>query len=83
MVPARGQRMLSWNPIVLNLIYAAVGGLLMLVSGWVAYRVFLWEVGFNVRDQLKAGNVAVGIAVMGIFLATGIGMGLVIGLALN
>lgn len=75
--------MMTWNPVILNLIYAALGGLLMLVSGWIAYRVFLLVVGFNVRDQLKAGNVAVGLAVMGVFLATGIGMGLVIGLALN
>lgn len=71
------------GPIVLNLVYAALGGLLMLVSGWIAYRLFLNVVGFNVRDELKAGNIAVGLAVMGIFLATGIGMGLVIGLSLN
>lgn len=71
------------NPVILNLIYAAIGGVLMLVSGWIAYRFFLHIVGFNVRDELKAGNVAVGLAVMGIFLAVGIGMGLVIGLSLN
>ncbi|HEU0198147.1 MAG TPA: DUF350 domain-containing protein [Nevskiaceae bacterium] len=71
------------NPVLLNLVYAAMGGLLMLISGWIAYRLFLNVVGFNVRDELKAGNIAVGLAVMGIFLATGIGMGLVIGLSLN
>ncbi|MGQ0619733.1 MAG: DUF350 domain-containing protein [Panacagrimonas sp.] len=69
--------------IALNLLYAALGGCLMLVGGWIAYRVFLWEVGFNVRDELKAGNLAVGLAVLGVFLAVGIGMGLVIGLSLN
>lgn len=73
----------SLNPVILNFIYAAVGGLMMLIGGWLAYRLFLNVVGFNVRDELKAGNVAVGLAVMGIFLATGIGMGLVIGLSLN
>ncbi len=71
------------GPILLNLTYAALGGLLMLIGGWLAYRLFLNVVGFNVRDELKAGNIAVGLAVMGIFLATGIGMGLVIGLSLN
>ncbi len=75
--------MLSMNPLLLNLLYAAMGGLLMLAGGWLAYRVFLLEVGFQVRDELKNGNVAVGLVVMGIFIATGIGMGLVVGLALN
>lgn len=74
---------MPFNPVVNNLIYAAMGGILMLISGWIAYRVFIHLVGFNVRDELKAGNVAVALAVMGIFLATGIGMGLVIGLSLN
>ncbi|TAM10781.1 MAG: DUF350 domain-containing protein [Nevskiaceae bacterium] len=71
------------NPAILNLAYAAMGGLMMLAGGWIAYRLFLNVVGFNVRDELKAGNVAVGLAVMGIFIATGLGMGLVIGLSLN
>ncbi len=75
--------MTEFSPILVNLIYAALGGLMMLVSGWIAYRVFLWEVGFNIRDELKAGNIAVGLAVLGIFLSVGIGMGLVIGLSLN
>lgn len=71
------------NPILLNFIYAGLGGVMILIGGWLAYRLFLNVVGFNVRDELKAGNVAVGLSVMGIFLATGIGMGLVIGLSLN
>ncbi|MDN5873242.1 MAG: DUF350 domain-containing protein [Sinobacteraceae bacterium] len=72
-----------FTPILLNLAYAAVGGVIMLVGGWLAYRLFLNVVGFNVRDELKAGNVAVALAVTGIVLGTGIGMGLVVGLALN
>lgn len=73
----------SFYPVILNLGYAAVGGLIMLIGGWLAYRLFLNVVGFNVRDELESGNVAVGLAVMGIILGTGIGMGLVIGLSLN
>ena len=64
------------SPILVNLLYASIGGVLMLVFWWFAYRIFLWEVGFNVRDELKAGNIAVGLAVLGIFLAVGIGMGM-------
>jgi uncharacterized membrane protein YjfL (UPF0719 family) len=71
------------DPIVLNLTYAALGGTLMLVCGWVATRFFMHVAGFDVRAELKAGNIAVGLALMGIFLATGIGLGLVIGLSLN
>lgn len=71
------------DPIVLNFIYAALGGLMMLVGGWLAFRIFKNVMGFDVREELKRGNVAVGLAVMGIFIATGIGMGLVVGLSLN
>jgi uncharacterized membrane protein YjfL (UPF0719 family) len=74
------------DPIILNLTYAALGGLLMLVGGWVATRFFMHVAGFksaDIRAELKAGNIAVGLALLGIFLATGIGLGLVIGLSLN
>jgi len=73
----------SLDPIILNLVYAMLGGVLMLVSGWIASRFFQHVMGFDVKAELKAGNVAVGLALMGIYLATGIGMGLVIGLSLN
>jgi uncharacterized membrane protein YjfL (UPF0719 family) len=73
----------SLDPIILNFVYATLGGLLMLVGGWIASRFFMHVMGFDVRAELKAGNVAVGLALMGIYLATGIGMGLVIGLSLN
>lgn len=71
------------DPIVLNFIYAGLGGLMMLAGGWLAFRVFKNVMGFDVRAELQRGNIAVGLALMGIFLATGIGMGLVIGLSLN
>lgn len=71
------------DPIVLNFIYAALGGLMMLVGGWLAFRVFMNVMGFDVREELLKDNRAVGLAVMGIFIATGVGMGLVIGMSLN
>ena len=40
------------DPIVLNFIYAALGGLLMLAGGWLAYRVFMNVAGFDIRVEL-------------------------------
>lgn len=71
------------DPIILNFIYAALGGLMMLVGGWLAFRVFKNVMGFDVRKELERGNVAVGLALMGVFIAVGVGMGLVVGLSLN
>jgi uncharacterized membrane protein YjfL (UPF0719 family) len=73
----------SLDPIILNLLYAMLGGLLMLLGGFIASRFFQFVMGFDVKAELKAGNVAVGLALMGIYLATGIGLGIVIGLSLN
>jgi uncharacterized membrane protein YjfL (UPF0719 family) len=73
----------GFAPIVVNFIYASVGGFMMLIGAWLAYRLFLNVVGFNVRDELKRGNMAVGLAVLGIFLGNGIGFGLVVAMALN
>ncbi len=73
----------GYAPIVANFVYAAMGGLMILIGAWLAYRLFLNVVGFNVRDELKRGNMAVGLAVLGIFLGNGIGFGLVVAYALN
>jgi uncharacterized membrane protein YjfL (UPF0719 family) len=73
----------GYAPIIINFIYASIGGFMMLIGAWLAYRLFLNVVGFNVRDELQRGNIAVGLAVLGIFLGTGIGFGLVIAMALN
>ena len=73
----------AYTPILANFLYAALGGLMMLCGAWLAYRLFLNVVGFNVRDELKNGNLAVGLAVMGIFIGSGIGFGLVVAMALN
>lgn len=73
----------SLDPILLNLSYAALGGLMLIIFNWLGARLFSNVMGFKIRDELKAGNLAVGIAVLGIFMGMGIGMGLVIGLSLN
>lgn len=71
------------NPMLLNLAYAALGGLMLITFAWVATRLFSNIMGFKVRDQLASGNVAVGLAILGIFMGTGIGLGIVIGMSLN
>lgn len=71
------------NPIIINLLYAAMGGGMLIVFNWIAGHLFRNIMGFSVRDQLAKGNVAVGLALMGIFIGLGVGLGLVIGLSLN
>lgn len=71
------------DPIVLNFLYAAIGGALTLFFMWLGCKVFSHIVSFSIPDQLAAGNQAVGMMIMGIFIGIGIAMGLVIGLGLN
>lgn len=73
----------SLDPIILNLLYATLGGLLGLLLSWLGGLVFQWRMGFRIRDELKSDNRAVGMVLMGIFIGNGIGMGLIIGLSLN
>lgn len=71
------------DPITLNLLYAGLGGVLLILFGWASVRFFRSFMQFRISDELQKGNVAVGLAVMGIFIGIGVGMGLVIGLSLN
>ena len=71
------------DPILLNLLYCGAGGLMMILFCWLGTRLFSNVMRFKVREELARGNMAVGLAVMGIFIGMGIGLGLVIGLSLN
>lgn len=73
----------SLDPLVLNVLYACMGGLLTLLFMWLGCRIFSHIVSFSIPDQLAKGNVAVGQMLMGIFIGIGVAMGLVIGLGLN
>lgn len=73
----------TWDPIILNLIYTCIGGSLTLLFMWLGCKIFSHLVNFNIPDQLKAGNQAVGLMLMGMFIGIGVAMGLVIGLGLN
>ena len=77
--------MLSTNldPLVLNLLYATLGGVLGLLLSWFSGWVFQLRMGFKLRDELAKDNRAVGMVLMGIFIGNGIGMGLIVGLSLN
>ncbi len=68
-----------WNPILHDLVYTALDVLLMFIVGWLVYRLLRKVINPNVLNQLQAGNISIGLAVVGIFLTIGIGMGLMIG----
>ena len=70
-------------PMLLNFLYAAMGGVMTLFFMWTGCRIFNHLACFNLSDELRKGNTAVGMMVMGILIGVGIAMGLVIGLGLN
>ncbi|RMD70167.1 MAG: DUF350 domain-containing protein [Gammaproteobacteria bacterium] len=71
------------DPVLLNFIYAALGGFMTLFFMWMGCKLFNRTVSFNISQELADGNMAVGLMVMGLFIGVGIATGLVIGLGLN
>ena len=71
------------SPIIVNLIYAVLGGALTLLFMWIGYGVIAKLMPFSLGTELANGNRAVGSMVMGVFIGIGVAMGLVIGLSLN
>ncbi len=71
------------DPVILNFLYAFMGGCMTLFFMWMGCKVFSHIVSFDIADQLAAGNMAVGLMVLGIFVGIGTALGLVIGLGLN
>ena len=71
------------NIVLLNLLYAAAGTVIAVLSMFVGFKLIDRLTPFKTGEQLKAGNTAVGIVVAGMFVGIGIAVGLVIGLALN
>jgi uncharacterized membrane protein YjfL (UPF0719 family) len=67
---------MEWHIIAVNFLYAAMGVALMFVS----YKVIDWLTPqVNFAEELKKGNVAVGIFIAAIFVA----VALIVGRALN
>ena len=71
------------GPVIVNFIYAVLGGVMTLAFMWVGYTLFDKLTPLNIAQELSKGNRAVGSMVMGMFIGIGIAMGLVIGLSLN
>jgi uncharacterized membrane protein YjfL (UPF0719 family) len=71
------------DPIVLNFIYAALGGAMSILFMWIGTKLFNHMMNFNISDELARGNTAVGMMIMGLFIGIGVAMGLVVGLGLN
>ena len=71
------------DPILINVLYAMLGGFLTLFFMWLGCRLFNHMVCFNISEELSKGNIAVGLMMMGIFIGIGVANGLVIGLGLN
>jgi uncharacterized membrane protein YjfL (UPF0719 family) len=71
------------DPVLLNFVYAFLGGMLTLLFMWLGCKIFGHIVDFDVQAELARGNQAVGMMIMGIFIGIGIAMGLVIGMGLN
>jgi uncharacterized membrane protein YjfL (UPF0719 family) len=73
----------SIDPLILNVLYACMGGALTLFFMWFGCKLFSHIVNFSIPDQLRSGNIAVGVMLMGMFIGIGTALGLVIGLGLN
>lgn len=71
------------DPIILNFLYAFMGGVMTLFFMWIGCKIFNHIVCFNISEELGKGNIAVGLMLAGIFVGIGTAMGLVIGLGLN
>jgi uncharacterized membrane protein YjfL (UPF0719 family) len=72
------------DPVILNFLYAALGGVLTLVFMWLGCLLFnRLACSFNIPEELSKGNIAVGLMVMGLFIGIGTALVLVIGLGLN
>lgn len=71
------------DPILLNFVYAALGGWLTILFMRFGCKSFNKMVTFDISEELAKGNLAVGMMISGMFVGIGIATGLVIGLGLN
>ena len=69
--------------ILLNFLYATLGGILTLGFMWIGYLLFDKVTPFDTGKELQRDNRSVGMVILGVFIGIGIAIGLVIGLGLN
>jgi len=74
---------MQFKAIILNLIYAVIGGFVTLFFMYIGYKIFDKLTDFDTSKELAKDNRAVGMVVLGIFVGVGVAIGLVIGLGLN
>jgi len=74
---------MNFSIILLNFIYAIIGGFITIFFMYLGYKIFDRITPFDTPEELKNGNRAVGAMVQGILIGIGIAIGLVIGLGLN
>lgn len=74
---------MEFDIILLNFVYAIVGGMMTIVFMYVGYKIIDHLTSLDTSDELGKGNRAVGSMVQGMFIGIGIAVGLVIGLGLN
>lgn len=69
--------------ILLNFVYAIIGGFVTIFFMWFGFKFFDRITHFDTSKEIAKDNRAVGLVVMGIFIGVGIAIGLVIGMGLN
>lgn len=74
---------MEFNIILLNFVYALLGGGLTISFMFLGYRIIDRLTKFNTSDELAKDNRAVGSMVQGMFIGIGVAIGLVIGMGLN
>jgi len=74
---------MEFNVILLNFIYAVLGGAITIFFMFIGYKIIDRLTRFNTSDELAKSNQAVGAMVQGMFIGIGVAVGLVIGLGLN
>ncbi|OOZ43087.1 DUF350 domain-containing protein, partial [Solemya elarraichensis gill symbiont] len=63
--------MTDLDPLFLNIIYVATGGIMVLFFMWMGCKLFSHIVNFSIPDKLAEGNIAVGIMIAGMFIGIG------------
>lgn len=69
--------------ILLNFLYALISGLMSMGLMSLAFWIFNKKTDFPLNRELRNGNIAVAIVLLGIFIGLGLATGLTIGLAVN
>lgn len=69
--------------ILLNFLYALISGLMSMGIMGMAFWLFNKKTNFSLNNELKNGNIAVALVLLGIFIGIGLTTGLTIGLAVN